>query len=394
MELSQVVSGAAATLAAVTALMMTEAGPSPEPPGQQVDADVSRFESLVALLQYPWIAAQVPQHNPYVLPQVCVPGLERAADGWVCAVAVTPPQWTGFKAMAGMGDLEDPRFDTPPLRVTHREEVTELVRGFTSAHTVDELVELGARHRVPITPVGTASNLPTLVPYAERNVYVPSPCGFLQPRSPFRYSATHENSTRAAGEWQPEPPPQVGQHDEAGVVGRRQRPGTTSGDPRRPLAGLRVLELGTFQAGPLVGVNLAALGADVVKVEAVGRPDLIRFTGNLDLDRAWEWHAAYLAPNLGKRSLTVDLTQPEGLPTMRELIARSDVLLENFLPRVLDDRGLGYEDVRQIRPDIVVRLPAWGSRRVPGATVRASRTRSTPPAASATSPATGTVTRC
>jgi crotonobetainyl-CoA:carnitine CoA-transferase CaiB-like acyl-CoA transferase len=104
------------------------------------------------------------------------------------------------------------------------------------------------------------------------------------------------------------------------------------------------------------------LGADVIKIESVKRPDLIRFAGALTVERYWERANSFVSPNLGKRELTVDFTEPEGLAIVHRLIERSDVVLDNFLPRVLDDRGLDYEGVRAIRPDVLmVRLPAWGS---------------------------------
>lgn len=354
-ELGEIAAGVSAAAGLVTALLMTEAGyhgAAAEAVDANVDADVSRFEALINLLQYPWLAAQIEHHNPYPLPQMAVPGLETAKDGWVCAVAVTPPQWADFLEMAQVDGLEDPRFATLADRIQNRAETTDLVRRFTTRHTVDELVELGARHRVPITPVGAANALPELAPYASRQAYVTNPKGFVQPRSPFRY---------AGADGKPGVLPDVGEHDGVAPAGRRPAP-LRAGSPQGPLAGVRVLELGTFQAGPLVGVNLAALGADVIKVEAVNRPDLIRFTGNLNVNRPWERAAGFLGPNLGKRSLTVDFTQPAGLRIVRELVSRSDLVLDNFLPRVLDERGLDYESIRHLRPDVVmVRMPAWGS---------------------------------
>jgi crotonobetainyl-CoA:carnitine CoA-transferase CaiB-like acyl-CoA transferase len=355
-ELSELSSAVAAAAGVVTALLFAE---TREPGAADMtvlgaDVDVSRFESIVALLQYPWLAAQIENHNPYPLPQNAVPGLELAKDGWVCAVAVTPPQWSDFKKMAGVDELDDPRFETLSDRIRLAAETTALVRTFTMRHTVDELVELGAKFRVPITPMGTPTSLPTLAPYASRGAYVESVDGIVQPRSPFRYDGI---------DWEPDTLAKAGEHNGAIPVSRRRRPehARTPLDPHKPLAGIRVLELGTFQAGPLVGVNLAALGADVIKVESVNRPDLIRFTGNLKVDRNWERAAGFIGPNLGKRDLTVDFTEPEGLAIIHELIERSDIVLENFLPRVLDDRGLDYESIRRIRPDVImVRLPAWG----------------------------------
>jgi crotonobetainyl-CoA:carnitine CoA-transferase CaiB-like acyl-CoA transferase len=359
-ELSALAGAAAAAAGIAAALLMSEAGASPTA-GTEPDVDVSRFESVAGLLQFPWLGAQIEHHNPYPLPQMAVPGLELAKDGWVCAVAVTPPQWVDFKRMAGVPELDEARFDTLTSRIANSAETTELVRRFTLQHTVEELVELGARFRVPITPVGTPTNLPTLAPYAARGSYVTTGAGVVQPRPPFRYDGDNA---------EPAPLAAIGAHDSA-LLGStplgttaRERPtgGGATATPALPLAGLRVLEIGTFQAGPLVGSSLASLGADVIKIESVKRPDLIRFAGALTIDRYWERANAFVSPNLGKRELTIDFTEPEGMAIVRQLIERADVVLDNFLPRVLDDRGLDYEGVRAIRPDVLmVRLPAWGS---------------------------------
>jgi crotonobetainyl-CoA:carnitine CoA-transferase CaiB-like acyl-CoA transferase len=348
-ELGELTAAAAAAVGVITAIMASEATDRP----LGIDVDVSRYEGLLSILQYPWLSGQIEGHYPYLIPQAAVPGVELAKDGWVCVVGVTGPQWTDFKRMAGIPELDVPRYEALSDRVRLAAEVTPLIRRFTMQYTVDELVELGAKNRVPTVPVGTPETIAGLPPYASRGTYVTHPAGFVQPRSPFRYDG--------ADEWSPGALPALGADNHATFAGRRQR-AQGHGDPQQPLAGFRVLELGTFQAGPLVTRNLAALGADVVKVEAVNRPDLIRFAGvPPTVDRSWERAGPFVGTNLGKRGITADLSTPEGLQIVEKLIARSDLVLENFLPRVLDGRGLDYDGMRRIRPDVImVRLPAWG----------------------------------
>jgi len=83
---------------AVTALLYAEAG---APPADGADADVSRFESLATLLQFPWLMPQIPGHPGYFLPADPTPGIELARDGWVCTVAVTAQQWEKIPAGDG-----------------------------------------------------------------------------------------------------------------------------------------------------------------------------------------------------------------------------------------------------------------------------------------------------
>jgi crotonobetainyl-CoA:carnitine CoA-transferase CaiB-like acyl-CoA transferase len=106
------------------------------------------------------------------------------------------------------------------------------------------------------------------------------------------------------------------------------------------------------------------MGADVIKVESVQRPDGIRFSAAVrpkDNPQFYELSGLFHATNLGKRDVTLDLGHPEGLALVKKLIERSDIVCENFTPRVMDGFGLDYEAMRAIRPDVIVlRLPAFG----------------------------------
>ncbi len=127
-----------------------------------------------------------------------------------------------------------------------------------------------------------------------------------------------------------------------------------------PLAGVRVVELATTWAGPMCGCVLADLGADVIKVEhpngEVGRR-LPPFLPGADPPLSF-MHATL---NRGKRSVTLDLHEAADRDTFLRLAATTDVLVENFRPGVLERFGVGYADVRQVRPDVVyVSISGWG----------------------------------
>jgi formyl-CoA transferase/succinyl-CoA--D-citramalate CoA-transferase len=117
-----------------------------------------------------------------------------------------------------------------------------------------------------------------------------------------------------------------------------------------PLDGVRVLELGSFIAGPFAGQLLGDYGADVIKVEAPGDGDPMRRWGvTRDGDSLW-W------PTIGrnKRSIVLDLRTDEGKRLAFELAAKCDVVLENFRPGVLDRLGLGYDAIRAANPRVVM----------------------------------------
>jgi crotonobetainyl-CoA:carnitine CoA-transferase CaiB-like acyl-CoA transferase len=161
----------------------------------------------------------------------------------------------------------------------------------------------------------------------------------------------------------PRPAPKLGEHTDAIEPRRPTRPATPVGEKRLPLDGLRVLDLTAWWAGPVAAGTIAALGADVIHVESTSRPDGMRMTGAiLGMDGAWwERSSHFLCANTNKRDLTLDLSQPAGIELLRRLIAVSDVVIENFTPRVMANFGLEWPVIHELNPRcILVRMPAFG----------------------------------
>ncbi|WP_246115522.1 CaiB/BaiF CoA transferase family protein [Trebonia kvetii] len=125
-----------------------------------------------------------------------------------------------------------------------------------------------------------------------------------------------------------------------------------------PLAGLRVTELGTLLAGPFCGQLLGDFGAEVIKVEEPGRGDPMRQWGREKPHGKSLWWPV-LARN--KKSVTVNLRDPQGQDLVRQLAAKSDVLLENFRPGTLERWGLAPEQLWEINPGLVItRVTGYG----------------------------------
>lgn len=126
-----------------------------------------------------------------------------------------------------------------------------------------------------------------------------------------------------------------------------------------PLAGIRVLAFTHVAAGPYATMQLAYLGAEVIKVESTTRIDYWRYR---DRNRDPEMSRTFADHNKGVRSVTLDLKHPTGLVLARELAARSDVVVDNYTPGVMDRLGLGYSDLVKLNPRaIVVHLNGLGS---------------------------------
>lgn len=124
---------------------------------------------------------------------------------------------------------------------------------------------------------------------------------------------------------------------------------------RRPLEGVRVLDLSRMIAGAAAGMLLADFGADVVKVEQPGAGDPLR---QWTTDGVSFWWQVY---GRNKRYITLDLSRPEGQALMRRLVPRFDAVLESFVPGTLERWGLGWDVLRSWQPKLVlVRISGWG----------------------------------
>lgn len=119
----------------------------------------------------------------------------------------------------------------------------------------------------------------------------------------------------------------------------------------KALQGINVVDFSHILAGPLATHFLTLQGADVVKIENPGRGDNLRYYGP---DRRYDGMApAFINVNAGKRSIAIDLKSEGGAQIVRDLIARADVVVENFRPGVIDRLGFGVEACRAIKPDII-----------------------------------------
>src|ERR671914_2088580 len=119
---------------------------------------------------------------------------------------------------------------------------------------------------------------------------------------------------------------------------------------RCPLFGVRVVDFSVHAAGPFAGVMLAELGAEVIKIESAARLDITRRP-----------HTMYGKPpssfeqvNANKLSVTLNLKEPRAVELALELISISDLVLENFRPGVMERLGLGYPQLREVKPDIIL----------------------------------------
>ena len=286
-----------------------------------------------------------------------VPSIEPTADGYAVFTTNSAQQYEDFCTMIGRPELlDDPKLARAVVRFARRDEFLRAVHDYTTRATTAEILERAARFRIPSGPVLNGATVPTFPHFVARHVFVPNPTGrFVQPRVPFRITGCPSRPF--------EPAPAVGEH--TGRIDWPDRPAPPAARPteRLPLDGLRVIDCTAWWAGPAATQVLTCLGADVIKVESAGRPDLMRYAATKPpkVDQWWEWSPIYHAANAGKRGITLDLTRREGVEVFERLVRSADVLVENYTPRVMAQFGLEWDRVHELnRALVMVRMPAFG----------------------------------
>ncbi|OBF57305.1 acyl-CoA hydratase [Mycobacterium sp. 852002-53434_SCH5985345] len=285
-----------------------------------------------------------------------LPSIVPTADGMVGFCTITAQQFQDFLVLIDRADLlDDAELASFDGRVARRDEFVGMVTQWTQSRTTQEIVDLAVAFRIPVAPIATPEMLPTIDHFVQRGVFVASDAGVLQPRVPYRSDAMEAGPPGRAPllgadngrvHWPPRPAPPPGADNDA-----------------LPLADTRIADFTAFWAGPVATQLLGALGADVIKVEGVRRPDGMRFSAGRPptWDQWWEWGPVFLCSNSNKRGVSVELNTDAGRAVALELIAASDLVIENFSPRVMTNFGLDWDAVRAANPRaIMVRMPAFG----------------------------------
>jgi crotonobetainyl-CoA:carnitine CoA-transferase CaiB-like acyl-CoA transferase len=289
------------------------------------------------------------------------------ADGFVYLYMTSRAHWLGLKNLMGQPEWLDAfeddwlEFSVTAEKVdAFRRGFAEWVRDLAKESAADEAQRLG----VPLVPVNEAADLHHSPQYRHRGFFQDVSHPVLgkaaYPTVPYALGASPAKIASAA--------PTLGQHT-ATILDRldapRSAPTVKSAqlkpprDPRGgPLEGVRVVELTKVWAGPYAGKLLAMLGAEVIKIETASSPEEMRAYGGTDIN-----HAPYfLSINPEILSVDLDIKSTEDMGRLRELIARSDIVINSLRPGAMERQGLGYEQLRAIKPDIIsVSIKMWGN---------------------------------
>ena len=289
-------------------------------------------------------------------------------DGFVRLCVLAPRQWRGmFEWMGSPGEFADPSFDLLQTRFSSTTLIPAIARFFADKTRL-ELEAAGQRFGVPTAAVLDLDEALVSEQIAARKAFVPVE---IAPgtSAPFPDGVLEIDGVRMgiAG-----PAPQVPTAPLAWAPRAEQPRPTPAGDG--PLSGLRVLDFGVIVVGAEGGRLLADQGADVIKVENAAFPDGSRQNRTKDLISP-----TFATGHRNKRSLGLNVRDPEGKALLLRLIGNTDVLLSNFKGGTLESLGLDYASLKAINPRIIVTDSSafgptgpWSKRLGYGPLVRAS----------------------
>ena len=283
----------------------------------------------------------------------------QCKDGRVCLAIFFPHHWSELVEWMGNEALADPVWQAMEFRRSNADVIDQFVSEFVGKFTVGEFVTEGQKRHLAVSPMSTIDGLVNSPQVRERNYFInvehPEIGNHRYPGAPYRLSETPWKVSR--------PAPLLGQHQndifqeldevpppELAKVGDEGNGTQTD----LPLKGMRVVDFTRVWAGPYATRYLADLGAEVIKIETS------RYLDNGRVNRS----ASPMFPeiNRSKLGVTVNFQDPDGLELVKRLVGVSDVVVDNFVAGVMERRGVGYDNLKAVKPDVVmVSMPGYGT---------------------------------
>lgn len=275
----------------------------------------------------------------------------KCKDGYIRVLTATPGQWEGWVKVLGSPEaLLVPEWDDLAFRAANVDAMAAVAQEIVAEWSMMDLFEEGQRHGVTISPILEVDGFLEDPHVAARELFheLQDPdCGWVRMmRPPVRVPGVE------TVQWTPAPALARGETELPPTPATRRRGPGQGTDLKRPLAGLRVLNLGFGAVVPEAASLLALLGADVIKVESRRHLDFLRQSRLPGAD-SHDSSPTFNQMNLGVKSLAVDMSTEEGRALVRDLALKCDVVMENMRGPVTARWGLDYATLSAVRPDII-----------------------------------------
>jgi crotonobetainyl-CoA:carnitine CoA-transferase CaiB-like acyl-CoA transferase len=337
--------GATATLAA---LLWRDGGGT----GQHVDVSIQHAMMTLERSQLRRFADDGVDPNRTGKGRLLESLVECAGGEFAVVILSSQQQWEGlWRAMGRPEWGMQPPFDTQKGRSDNYAELRKRLNDWARTVTQDDLFHAIQREGSAAAPILTAEGVFKLEQFRERGHFVTIEhpvAGALeyvaQPARPSNVALAPKR-----------PAPLLGQHT-AEVLAELPRDAATPGPLREgsALQGLRVIDFGHVMAGPWCTMQLASLGAEVIKVETRARPDEQRAQHGKGAVDNLEANSNFFEINLGKKSVSLNLSTEEGRDLAKRLVASADLVLENMRPGVMTKLGLDYAELVKVKPDLIM----------------------------------------
>ncbi|WP_269617494.1 CaiB/BaiF CoA transferase family protein [Zhongshania sp. BJYM1] len=268
-------------------------------------------------------------------------------DGHVRICVLNPRQWQGMSNWLG-GDhpFTDPSFNSLGKRFKAIKEINELIALLFKDQDADVLVSEGQKRGVPIASVSTPQQVLNNEHFNAREAFINVEVDGKSGKMPSGYFDIDGSRVGVR-----DPAPRLGQHTREVLAEAVPQLAETGNEPasRRPLDGIRVLDLGVIVAGAELGRLFADQGAELIKVESRSFPDGLRQSADGALITQ-----SFAQGSRNKKSLGLNLRSDEGIALFGQLVENSDVVLSNFKPGTLESLGIGYQRLKALNPGIVL----------------------------------------
>jgi crotonobetainyl-CoA:carnitine CoA-transferase CaiB-like acyl-CoA transferase len=356
--------------------------------GQRVEAahiDLSLFETAMALKES--TGASIAANPPVSLPDrpnrlginrfypTYPASIYETSEGWLGVTALTPAQWHSFCTMIGTEELSAiPEFDVAANRIMGAQQIDDALVPALKKKSAEYWFLEGQRLRVPLALVPTMADLFSSAQLravdAFREITLPGGRKLEVPGQPFRLHNTparKDGKVATLGEHQPIGSATAHPTNSKGVAVRSAKPNPVKEPVLRPdlLRGLRVIDLSMGWAGPLCARNLADVGAEVIKVESRQYFDWWRdwdVSAERVAQRLYEKAPNFNVMNRNKRGVTLNLVDPRGKQLLKDLVAVSDVVIQNYSAGVLPKLELDEPVLREANPQLVMlSMPPFGA---------------------------------
>ena len=294
------------------------------------------------------------------------PGMGRmeTSDGYAVLAAADDHHFHAFRHLMGLPEwVADDIWDKRHYRSHHLMDIAPKLEDWMRQQNKHDIHHKAAKVGIPVGPLNTTKDVMENAQYIARKFFVnidhPKAGKLDYPGFPFKSTSMPLET--------PKPSPLLGAHT-AEIKATLLKSAITvsspseqkAGHPKKlPLEGIRVLDFSWVWAGPYACTMLGMLGAEVIKIEGHKRSDLMR--------RSIVWPLpepeprllrpnegmGYNAMNINKKSLTLDLSKPDGIQIAHKLAAVSDVVIDNMRPGAMVKLGLGYEALQKVKSDII-----------------------------------------